>query len=366
MIEFERAGRFDFRSEEYERLFARSSATAFQHPIWLDRVYARLVSQSDAEPIILTGRRNKDNRLIFVLPLVRRRSGLLETVEYADMGVSDYNAPIVDRCLEAKIGGSPSLDGELRAAIYPAMLGRIQKMRGDTLAGLGLEHNVRYAFMGFHAHEVRLHGPFSAWRKDAFSQSFSRFLDKKRKALAKKGAVEFKELDDAGSIRSAFATLRSFRKTRWADDLLKKEHYFDFYTDVAVQGKRAGLARTQMLTCGGRPVALLFGLAHAGQFQLLLVGFNIDEFRNFSVGKLIMESSIEDAIGRGETIYDFTIGDEAYKAEFGTRAMPMYTAWLGSRPAAALARTACGALSQLKLAKRKRALRDGAPSLRYG
>lgn len=357
MIEFEQRGEFDFRSDEYEQLFAQSSATAFQHPIWLDRVYAQLVAPSGAEPLIVAGRTRADQKLKVVFPLIRRGLGPVATVDYADMGVSDYNAPIVDRSLEPKLGGQPNIVGLLRHAIRPAVVGRLQKMRGDTLESLGLRQILPSDFMGFHSHEVQLHGPYSAWRKDALSKSFVRFLDRKGRALAKMGAVEFKELTDAESIGDVFSALKSFREGRLPDDPLKNERYFNFYRDVAVEGCRSGFARTQLLTCGGKDAAIIFGLSHGGRFHLLLTGFNFPAFRNVSAGKLIMEHSIEAAIDRGETVYDFTIGDEAYKTEFGTQALPMYTAWIGPGPLAVLASAASGALAELKRIKRTRSLK---------
>ena len=38
---------FDFLSSEYAELFNRSAATAFQHPIWLDGLYGKLVPKVD-------------------------------------------------------------------------------------------------------------------------------------------------------------------------------------------------------------------------------------------------------------------------------------------------------------------------------
>src|SRR5580698_9914290 len=70
---------FDFLSEEYATLFAESSATAFQHPIWLDAIYHKLVPRLNVEPLIVTVREAANGRLLMVLPLVRRRYRGLRT-----------------------------------------------------------------------------------------------------------------------------------------------------------------------------------------------------------------------------------------------------------------------------------------------
>jgi hypothetical protein len=44
--------RFDFVGAEYGRLFERSDATAFQHPLWLDGLYRNLAPPLGAEPLV--------------------------------------------------------------------------------------------------------------------------------------------------------------------------------------------------------------------------------------------------------------------------------------------------------------------------
>ena len=79
---------FDFLSAEYAELFSRSHATAFQSPLWLDRLYTRLVPHVGAQPLIVTVRARADGRLVMVLPLLRQRRGAMRVVEFADLRVS--------------------------------------------------------------------------------------------------------------------------------------------------------------------------------------------------------------------------------------------------------------------------------------
>jgi len=74
---------FDFLSDEYAELFLHSQATAFQHPVWLDRLYAKLAPHVGAQPLIMTVRSRADGRLALLLPLLRRRRGAMRAVEFA-------------------------------------------------------------------------------------------------------------------------------------------------------------------------------------------------------------------------------------------------------------------------------------------
>ena len=104
---------FDFLSDEYRELFASSDATAFQHPIWLDAFYRRLAPARGAKPVIVTGR-GHDGALRFVLPLIRRRKSGVALLESADLGVSDYSAPVA-----ASNFAAPAGTADLVALILP-------------------------------------------------------------------------------------------------------------------------------------------------------------------------------------------------------------------------------------------------------
>jgi CelD/BcsL family acetyltransferase involved in cellulose biosynthesis len=85
---------FDFLSPDYAELFDNSAATAFQHPLWLDTLYTRLASHVGATPLVVVVRHRATGALAMVLPLLRIRRGPIRTVEFADLRVSDYLAPV--------------------------------------------------------------------------------------------------------------------------------------------------------------------------------------------------------------------------------------------------------------------------------
>src|SRR4051794_19883076 len=85
---------FNFLSPEYAALFHSSAATAFQHPIWLDGLYGKLVPKTGAKPLIVVVRDRASGTLAMVLPLLRVRRGPIRTIEFADLRVSDYLAPV--------------------------------------------------------------------------------------------------------------------------------------------------------------------------------------------------------------------------------------------------------------------------------
>ena len=69
---------FNFMSDEYADLFAKSGVTPFQHPLWLDRLYGTLAPQLGADPLVIAVRSQRDGRLRMILPLLRQRRALID------------------------------------------------------------------------------------------------------------------------------------------------------------------------------------------------------------------------------------------------------------------------------------------------
>jgi CelD/BcsL family acetyltransferase involved in cellulose biosynthesis len=179
--------------------------------------------------------------------------------------------------------------------------------------------------MGMSAHAVRLYGPYSQWRAENITASYRKELDKKQRQLNRKGAVQFACSRDPEVIKSTFYNMRQYRQERFQGrDLLQKPVYFDFYLEVALQGAEDGFSRTYALAIDGHPIGGVWGLHHRHQFLVLLGGFDFAAFKNQSIGALTFAEVARDCIERGDTLLDFTIGDESYKRLFGARPSGMW------------------------------------------
>jgi CelD/BcsL family acetyltransferase involved in cellulose biosynthesis len=332
VLDFSISRDFDFMSAEYANLFENSDATPFQHPVWLARMFARLVAASGRSPQVLLGRTRSDRRLVVVFPLIRRKFAGFSLLEAADLDVGDYNAIVVDRTLAKH----PAVAPQILRALDRRRRVRVRRVRNGVI-GISGDKLTRTTVMDFKSHEVELPASADDWQASVLKPDFARFLAKKRKRLRAKGQMTFGEVSEPERIREAFEAMRRLRGNRWSNDLLLVAEYFEFYVDVAIAGQASGLSRTYVLSVDDVPVSVMFGVWHRKHFCFLLLGFDHVKFRNYSTGLLALESGIEDSIRRGDTIFDLTIGDEEYKRNFATRSVPLATWWFGRRPWIALA-----------------------------
>jgi CelD/BcsL family acetyltransferase involved in cellulose biosynthesis len=313
--------RFDFGGQAYAELFASSSATAFQHPVWLGALHALAAPARQAEQATIVGREGGDGRLRFVIPLIRRNLSGVALLESADLGVSDYAAPVIDRDWLAGFDAS-TLRPLVKAALPAHDVLRIRPMRAETAplwtALMGGEPRA----LDFSAHVVSLPGRHGDWRA-TLEPGFGRYLERKRKRLFRGGEAEVTALTDAAECAEAIRALARLRAGRFEGDPIQDHAIAAFYAEVASRGAASGFARTYSLRLDSEAIGHTFAISHGGKLHYLLIGCDYERHGKLSPGLVLYDRMIEDWIGEGGSEFDFTIGDEAFKADFGARPSPM-------------------------------------------
>jgi CelD/BcsL family acetyltransferase involved in cellulose biosynthesis len=312
--------RFDFASGEYGALFRRAQASPFQHPDWLSAFYRILAPAHHVEPLIVVGRQLDDGALALVVPLLRRRTESGVVIEYAFLGVTDYAVPVITP--EVALARDDRLAQDFLQALGPFDRLEIAPVRADDVAAWRLLLPMESAPLGFSAHHLRAPSQINV----------TPTLARKVRRLEERGPLAL-EVAGAESEADAMRTAQRFRQGRFRDDPLQSAAGFDFYASVAAAGQRSGLARTYRLTCGGETVAVLFGLARRGRFHYLVLGCDYPSFGRFSPGMIMFARAMEDWFGSGGEVFDFTIGDEAFKTALGCARTPMHR-FLHARSAA--------------------------------
>ncbi|MDA9397758.1 GNAT family N-acetyltransferase [Bradyrhizobium sp. CCBAU 45389] len=347
---------FDFLSPEYAELFDGSAATAFQHPLWLHCLYTRLASHAGATPLVVVARHRASGALAMVLPLLRVRRGPIRTVEFADLRVSDYLAPVCSPQVFAELLGDADACAEIRHLVRPFDLLRMTKLPDGRLPIENLLGTPRRVAMDSNAYATVLVAPFEQWRASAMDRSYQKELAKKYRQLQKKGALSFSCCDDSASILDALDVMRKFRGPRFQSqgdgDLLQRPEYYDFYSDVAVRGL-GSFVRLYAMKMDGEVIAAVLGLHHGDSYLVIMSAFDIAGYKSQSLGALMFEQVARDCIERGDQMLDFTIGDEPYKKLFGGQPSPMWTVTQTGSTVGAISLFALKQAPWLKLAAKR-------------
>ena len=330
---------FDFLSKDYAALFARSDAHAFQHPLRLDAFYRHLAPNRSAERHVLVARARNTTQLDLVLPLILRRKSGFRLLETTDLGVSDYSAPVASPDFWAALEQQPDMSRRVLQTLPKCDLLRIRPVRDDDCRKFEkLLVGSQPEAQGFSSHAVKLSAPYDEWRKANINGSLRKMIDRKTRKLGREQDITLSELRDEGEIRGAIEAIAKLRAGRFEGDVIQDGFAKEFYSDVAANGAGAGLASTWRMRAGDTDVGIVFGLTHAGRFYYLLIGCDYDQFGTYSPGLQLYDAIMRDWTEKGGKVFDFTIGDEAFKAKFGTSPTPIYAFLIPRSPLGRLAR----------------------------
>lgn len=310
---------FDFEAAEYRDLFEASEADVFRHPLWLSGLYRRLAPHRGATPVVLTVR-EADGRLLAVLPLTLRSKGGVRLLEAAHLGVSDYAAPVIREEARPRLR---AMSAAIESVLPAHDVLRIEPVRPERLADWALFFAAVPHALPFSAHAAEPTAPYAAWRDSHLTASFRRTLDRRRKRFAKEGKVTLTRLQ-AEQARDAISLLRRLREGRFAGDPIQDPAVEDFYGEIAERGVADGFVHLYRLAQDGVAVGTVFAPTHRGRLYYLLIGCDYAGFGRHSPGLVMFDMMMEDWTRAGGTVFDFTIGDEPFKADFGTRATPMH------------------------------------------
>ena len=299
--------------------------TAFQHGYWLGAWYQAFDDVAPLIAVISDAATGKDIAMVPMISHVRRG---IRIVEFADLGVSDNNAPILapDAALDAAAGRAigRALVAALRTLPDGFDLLRLRKMPAEVggkpnpLVSMGRigssSLNGNLVLMGddyadYQASIKRMQMPRS-WRV------FSRH-DGARFEIATDVARAY-ELMDVMDVQQQ-ARMRELG----SPFVLNDAAHARFYREVACQGIAEGYAVVSALVCDEAIVGTSFGVRQGATYYLLRISHAGESWSSCSPGRLIIERTMAALHAKGVRRFDLSIGNQDYKRRFGAVRVPL-------------------------------------------
>lgn len=316
---------------DWEELEAEGLLTPFQTRAWLLPFYKILAPRLNAKPFFVTLRDTTTRRPAMLLPLCMRRRCGVDLIEFADLGVSDYNAPLIAKTFNPTPARWREIWRHIMAAFKGGAILRLEKMPrliGDRLNPL-IQPTQGLSAMRVASWGVSLPATMTDYNARILNPSFSKELEKKLRRVTKRGEIEYIVAQTQDEKRRAFDILAQQRQARCDEmarsNILAQSDYRQFYETIAVEGAEA-LASLSLLKVGGEIVGTIFALNHRGAQHVIMSTFLGGEWKSCSLGNVLMQTSISHAISNGINFFDLTIGNEGYKQHFGATPNPLYAA----------------------------------------
>ncbi|MBG50932.1 MAG: hypothetical protein CML99_00695 [Rhodobiaceae bacterium] len=313
----------DFASAEkvWRRFEEYADCYAFQSFDFLDVWYRNIGHRSGVEMqlVVAWGAAAKP---LMILPLGIETSKLGRKLVWLGNEVNDYNAPILapnfgDCVAEGDFSRlwSDILD-TLPAHDYVELM-RQPKMVGHQInpfTELGLKLNASGT------HMTQMSEDFDTYYDEKRTSKAKRQFRSRRKQLNEIGETKYvhpnKVEDIHASIDNLVALKSEALKAIGAPDFLAQPGYLDFYKELSAQSLNEGIGHVSHLEVGGEYAAGNWGLVFKGRFYYLLASYNGPKFGRYAPGLQALVELMRWASEKKATLFDFTIGDEGYKAEW--------------------------------------------------
>ena len=111
--------------------------------------------------------------------------------------------------------------------------------------------------------------------------------------------------------------------------VLDRSEYQAFYRDYLSRGLVEGSALLTVLKNGDELVAALYGIKIANSYAMLRLAQDQSNWSHCSLGKLVIERTMQWLHAQGVNYFDFTTGDYSYKNRFGVETNPLFNMELG-------------------------------------
>ena len=302
---------------DWSAAFDRGSATPFQHGGVMEAWFRAMAGRSDVEPAIVSLHDRRSGAHAVSVALVRTSRGGCRTIAFADLGLVDYNAPILGPASPTTPEGCAALWRTLRRALPRADLIDLRKMpveiggRPNPLARRALPSTLN-------GNVVRIGDDWDAYRR-GLKRTVRKELERSWRVFTRHPGAEFRPVTGVVERRRVLAAIESQQPIRM--QAMGKTYALDapdmaaFYRHLVESGD--GSVLLTALVAGDEVVAALLGLRRGTEYIMLRISNAEEGWSHASPGRLIIDRSMEWLHGEGVRSFDFSIGNYDYKRRFG-------------------------------------------------
>ncbi|MBA2398934.1 MAG: GNAT family N-acetyltransferase [Bradyrhizobium sp.] len=308
-----------------------SPSTPFQHPQWYAAWYDAFAMADGVEPLIAIVTDAATREQAALLPLIRRRQNKLSIVEFADLDLTDYNAPI--------LGPAAPRDARAARVLWRELMIALRRMQGGAdlvrLRKIPLEIDSRPNPLALldDAGACSLNGnvvvtaeDYDAWRF-TLEKTVRKELERSWRVFTRDPAASFETVTDTHEALRILSTTEVQQGTRMQslglNFILNDETCAAFYRNLVRDGVGSGYAVVTALRVGDEIVATLLGIRCGARYVMIRISNAGEKWSNCSPGRLIIERTMAALHKDGVRDFDFSVGNYAYKRRFGVMPLPL-------------------------------------------
>ena len=306
-------------------------STPFQHPHWYAAWYDAFATADGVEPVIAIVTDASTGEQAVLLPLIRRRQKNISIVEFADLDLTDYNAPI--------LGPAAPRDAKTARAFWRELRTALRRMRGGAdlirLRKVALDLDGRpnplallddAGLCSLNGNVVNTGEDYDAWRF-TLEKTVRKELERSWRVFTRDPAASFEIVSNNNEALRILSTTEVQQGTRMQslglNFILNDETCAAFYRNLVRDGVGSGYAVVTALKVGDEIVATLLGIRCGARYVMIRISNAGEKWSNCSPGRLIIERTMAALHQEGVREFDFSVGNYAYKRRFGVMPLPL-------------------------------------------
>jgi CelD/BcsL family acetyltransferase involved in cellulose biosynthesis len=308
------------------------SPTPFQDHRWLETWYKALAGADHVEPLIAIISDAATSEQVALLPLIRRMQKGVRVVEFADLDLTDYNAPLLTAAAPRDAARAHAMWRDLLAALRRLPGGvdliRLRKMPVEVAGQpnpLALLDGVRPCL--FNGNIVTTGDDFDAYRH-SMERTVRKGLERSWRVFTRDPAAKLQIITDKRDALRILSTMDIQQGARMKrlglNYILDDDATARFYRHLVYENLDSGFAVLSALTVGDEVVATLLGIRLGSRYVMVRISNAGEKWSNCSPGRLIIERTMAALHKDGVRCFDFSIGNYDYKRRFGV--VPLWLA----------------------------------------
>jgi CelD/BcsL family acetyltransferase involved in cellulose biosynthesis len=299
--------------------------TSFQNRRWLEAWYRAFDSVT---PLIALITDAATERQVALVPLIHRVQGGIRRVEFADLLLTDYNAPLLGAGAPTDPLAARAICRALIAALRKlpegADLLRMQKMpaeidgKPNPLVALG-----RVGSCSLNGNLIEVGDDLAAYRSSIKKMQ----LPRSWRVFSRYPGASFEIVDRVDDALRLLETMDAQQQARMRvlglEFTLNHGPRAKFYRDLVTRSLRDGYAVVSVLKCNEGVVATVFGIRQGRNFVFLRISNAGRRWSHCSPSRLIVERTMTALHEDGVREFDLSIGNYAFKRRFGATPLPL-------------------------------------------
>jgi CelD/BcsL family acetyltransferase involved in cellulose biosynthesis len=323
-------GTLDAVEQDWRAFEKFADCTVFQTFDWIAAWVREVGHASATQPAIILGRHQSDGKLLFILPWAVHTSYAGRSLTFLGDSLCDYNAPMISPDFNAWVPASTvanlfatcvaMLQSDARYRHDFVVLRKMPELIGSQPNPFAELSNMLHPSG---AHSTRLGDDWMKFYAAKRSSAARRGDRSRERKLAELGASTFVTMRGRPQIQAALRALFEMKTHTFARMGVANLFAFKNHERFFLAASESEYAHISALKLNDDLIAVNLGLMFRGVYHYVLTTY-AEELSRCSPGNLHLRELLQHAIANKCHMFDFTIGDEAYKLDWSDTNLILY------------------------------------------